>query len=202
VSNDELDTIRNAMVEREGLIASIFSLLRNAPRYVPACFNVQTALMFPRSRLVMILKLNDLQRALDISLATTHGAVSPRTPTFRTKLIPRSPESSSSLLGSAPTQCTKTTSAFCGNVVPGKASRRIGSWITSGSGTTSTGSTRTSTQPFLGNRVSLTSCYSGLRFVEWGMDARAEAVKVLLWLKGLRERGWNGAFEVSAGLLP
>jgi aarF domain-containing kinase len=34
VSNDELDTIRNAMVEREGLIASIFSLLRNAPRYV------------------------------------------------------------------------------------------------------------------------------------------------------------------------
>jgi hypothetical protein len=30
-----------------------------------------------RRRLVMILKLNDLQRALDISLATTHGAVSP-----------------------------------------------------------------------------------------------------------------------------
>ena len=34
------------------------------------------------------------------------------------------------------------------------------------------------------------------------MDARARAVKVLLWLKGLRERGWEGAFEVSAGLQP
>ena len=43
---------------------------------------------------------------------------------------------------------------------------------------------------------------SGLRVVEWGMDARARAVKVLLWLKGLRERGWEGAFEVSAGLQP
>lgn len=48
----------------------------------------------------------------------------------------------------------------------------------------------------------LTSCDSGLRVVEWGMDARARAVKVVLWLKGLKERGWHGAFEVSAGLQP
>ena len=38
-----------------------------------------------RRRLVMILKLNDLQRALDISLATTHGAVSP--PATRSSLF-------------------------------------------------------------------------------------------------------------------
>jgi aarF domain-containing kinase len=82
VNNDELDAIRNAMVEREGLIASIFSLLRNAPRYVHLHsgpkFAEKLNMRSLRRRLVMILKLNDLQRALDLSLATTHGAV--RTP--------------------------------------------------------------------------------------------------------------------------
>lgn len=79
VNNDELDAIRNAMVEREGLIASIFSLLRNAPRYVHLHsgpkFAEKLNMHSLRRRLVMILKLNDLQRALDLSLATTHGAV-------------------------------------------------------------------------------------------------------------------------------
>lgn len=84
----------------------------------------------------------------------------------------------------------------------GKASRRTGSWTTSRSGTTSIGSTRTSA--LLATTTAFTDnvSHSGLRLVEWGMDARAEAVKVLLWLKGLRERGWHGAFEVSAGVLP
>ncbi|KAL7422830.1 hypothetical protein Q5752_002126 [Cryptotrichosporon argae] len=56
MSNDEVERLRVAMMEREGLIVSIFELLRTVPR-----------------RLLMILKLSDLQRSLDFSLATTHG---------------------------------------------------------------------------------------------------------------------------------
>lgn len=32
IDDKEMNVLRNAMVEREGLIASIFALLRNAPR--------------------------------------------------------------------------------------------------------------------------------------------------------------------------
>ncbi|OXC66267.1 hypothetical protein AYX13_04990 [Cryptococcus neoformans] len=53
---DQIRKLRAAMLEREGLIASIFELLRIVPR-----------------RMLMILKLSDLQRSLDQSLATTHG---------------------------------------------------------------------------------------------------------------------------------
>ncbi|KAJ9108246.1 hypothetical protein QFC19_002494 [Naganishia cerealis] len=149
MNNDELDAIRTAMVEREGLIAAIFSLLRNAPR-----------------RLVMILKLNDLQRALDISLATTHGA-------SRVFII---------------------VARFCAFAVHEEDQRLLlerrakqgltTDWIVD----------------YIKEWYNFQVFYNGLRIVEWGMDARARAVKVLLWLKGLRERGWEGAFEVSAGL--
>lgn len=56
MSGSELDQIRSAVTDQTGLITSIFTLLRNAPR-----------------RLIMILKLNDLSRGLDQSLHTTHG---------------------------------------------------------------------------------------------------------------------------------
>ncbi|GFZ47956.1 ABC1 family protein MCP2 homolog [Saitozyma sp. JCM 24511] len=56
MSDNDLSKLRNAMLEREGLIVSIFELLRTVPK-----------------RLLMILKLSDLQRSLDQSLATTHG---------------------------------------------------------------------------------------------------------------------------------
>lgn len=42
--------------------------------------------------------------------------------------------------------------------------------------------------------------HSGLRFVEWGLDTKAKFVKISLWFKGLRERGWSGAFNAAAGL--
>lgn len=42
--------------------------------------------------------------------------------------------------------------------------------------------------------------YSGLRMIEWGMDARARIVKIGLWVDGLRRRGWHGAFDAAAGL--
>ena len=52
----ELSKLRHAVMEREGLLVDIFELLRRVPR-----------------RLLMILKLSDLQRSLDYSLSTTHG---------------------------------------------------------------------------------------------------------------------------------
>ncbi|ORX34080.1 ABC1 family-domain-containing protein [Kockovaella imperatae] len=56
MDDKEIAKLRAAVMERDGLIVSIFELLRTVPR-----------------RLLMILKLSDLQRSLDQSLATTHG---------------------------------------------------------------------------------------------------------------------------------
>ncbi|WVR04771.1 hypothetical protein IAU60_001783 [Kwoniella sp. DSM 27419] len=56
MNDDQVGKLRAAMMERDDLIVSIFELLRTVPR-----------------RLLMILKLSDLQRSLDESLATTHG---------------------------------------------------------------------------------------------------------------------------------
>jgi aarF domain-containing kinase len=56
MDDNELKKLRAAVMEREGLILEIFELLRRVPK-----------------RLLMILKLSDLQRSLDHSLHTTHG---------------------------------------------------------------------------------------------------------------------------------
>jgi aarF domain-containing kinase len=57
-SEEELDAIRHAVVEREGLLVSIFDMLRRVPR-----------------RVLMVFKLNDLTRSLDHALHTTHSSV-------------------------------------------------------------------------------------------------------------------------------
>jgi aarF domain-containing kinase len=44
-TEEEMEAIRNAVIEREGLLLSVFDLLRRVPR-----------------RLLMLLKLNDLTR--------------------------------------------------------------------------------------------------------------------------------------------
>ncbi|KAG8963093.1 hypothetical protein FRC03_003458 [Tulasnella sp. 419] len=54
-SEEELEAIRRALVQKDGLLPMLFALLRRMPR-----------------RVLMILKLNDLTRNLDNSLATTH----------------------------------------------------------------------------------------------------------------------------------
>lgn len=54
----EMEIIRSAVVQKEGLLVSVFDLLRRVPR-----------------RVLMLLKLNDLVRSLDRSLATTHSNV-------------------------------------------------------------------------------------------------------------------------------
>ncbi|KAF5393286.1 hypothetical protein D9757_000603 [Collybiopsis confluens] len=57
-SEEEMEAIRTAVVSREGLLVSVFDVLRRVPR-----------------RVLMILKLNDLTRSLDHSLATTHSNI-------------------------------------------------------------------------------------------------------------------------------
>jgi hypothetical protein len=57
-SEAELDAIRAAVVEQEGLLLSIFDVLRRVPR-----------------RVLMVFKLNDLTRSLDHALHTTHASV-------------------------------------------------------------------------------------------------------------------------------
>ncbi|KAH9935550.1 ABC1 family-domain-containing protein [Fomitopsis serialis] len=55
-TEEEMEAIRNAVVEKEGLLLSVFDVLRRVPR-----------------RVLMVLKLNDLTRSLDRALATTHS---------------------------------------------------------------------------------------------------------------------------------
>ncbi|KAG6874487.1 hypothetical protein C0995_010397 [Termitomyces sp. Mi166 len=57
-SEAELDAIRNAVVSTEGLLTSVFDVLRRVPR-----------------RVLMVLKLNDLTRSLDYALMTTHSNI-------------------------------------------------------------------------------------------------------------------------------
>ncbi|OCH84899.1 ABC1-domain-containing protein [Obba rivulosa] len=57
-TEQELEAIRNAVVQREGLLLSVFDVLRRVPR-----------------RVLMVLKLNDLTRSLDHALMTTHSSV-------------------------------------------------------------------------------------------------------------------------------
>lgn len=55
---EELDLIRKAVMEREGVLQSVFDVLRRVPR-----------------RVLMLLKLNDLTRSLDHALDTTHSNI-------------------------------------------------------------------------------------------------------------------------------
>ncbi|KAJ3575126.1 hypothetical protein NP233_g1307 [Leucocoprinus birnbaumii] len=57
-SEEEMEAIRNAVVAQDGLILSVFDVLRRVPR-----------------RVLMVLKLNDLTRNLDNALSTTHSNI-------------------------------------------------------------------------------------------------------------------------------
>jgi len=57
-TEEEMDAIRNAVINQEGLLLSVFDILRKVPR-----------------RVLMVLKLNDLTRSLDHALMTTHSNV-------------------------------------------------------------------------------------------------------------------------------
>ncbi|PFH51495.1 hypothetical protein AMATHDRAFT_142374 [Amanita thiersii Skay4041] len=57
-THEEMEAIRDAVVNREGLLLSVFDVLRRVPR-----------------RVLMVLKLNDLARSLDHALVTTHSNI-------------------------------------------------------------------------------------------------------------------------------
>ncbi|ETW80424.1 hypothetical protein HETIRDRAFT_320637 [Heterobasidion irregulare TC 32-1] len=57
-TEEEMEAIRNAVITREGLLLSVFNVLRRVPR-----------------RVLMVFKLNDLTRSLDHALATTHSKI-------------------------------------------------------------------------------------------------------------------------------
>ncbi|KAN0132090.1 ABC1 family domain containing protein [Lactarius tabidus] len=57
-TDQEVEALRNAVMTKEGLLLSVFDILRNMPR-----------------RVLMVFKLNDLTRSLDHALATTHSKV-------------------------------------------------------------------------------------------------------------------------------
>ncbi|KAF4620976.1 hypothetical protein D9613_000699 [Agrocybe pediades] len=57
-TDEEKDAIRNAVMNQDGVLLSVFDLLRRIPR-----------------RVLMVLKLNDLTRSLDYALMTTHSGV-------------------------------------------------------------------------------------------------------------------------------
>jgi len=60
LSDDEKDHIRKTVMEKEGLLVDVMALLRRVPR-----------------AMLMVLKINDLTRALDANLHTTHGSARP-----------------------------------------------------------------------------------------------------------------------------
>lgn len=57
-TEQEVEAMRNAVMAKEGLLISVFDILRNVPR-----------------RVLMVFKLNDLTRNLDHALSTTHSKV-------------------------------------------------------------------------------------------------------------------------------
>ncbi|KAI0949682.1 hypothetical protein AcW1_009217 [Taiwanofungus camphoratus] len=57
-TEEEMEAIRKVVVQKEGLLFSLFDVLRRVPR-----------------RVLMVFKLNDLTRSLDRALATTHSNI-------------------------------------------------------------------------------------------------------------------------------
>ncbi|KAF9012345.1 ABC1 family-domain-containing protein [Cyathus striatus] len=57
-SEEEMEAIRKAVAQQEGILLSVFTILRRVPR-----------------RVLMVLKLNDLVRGLDFALKTTHSNI-------------------------------------------------------------------------------------------------------------------------------
>lgn len=57
-TEEEMEGIRNAVISQQGLLLSVFDVLRRVPR-----------------RVLMVLKLNDLTRSLDHALMTTHSNI-------------------------------------------------------------------------------------------------------------------------------
>jgi len=156
-SADELKLIRGTLVSQEGIFAEILKILRNVPR-----------------RLLMILKVNDLTRSLDLSLRTTHSEI-------RIWLI---------------------VARFCGLAIWIDEVRRLRIELAELRRHFRFYSTLNLLVRFVHSWWQYQQCYNFLRVFEMGMDAYAGLTKSMMYVSGLMvsEGGFSNAKRKAAGL--
>ncbi|KAG1742820.1 ABC1 family-domain-containing protein [Suillus lakei] len=157
-TEEEMELIRNTVAQGD-ILVSVLDVLRRLPR-----------------RVLMVMKLNDLARHLDHSLATTHSSV-------RIFLI---------------------TSKYCMKAVWQDEKNRFregglgfGSFL--GSAWCVESSTLT-THLIASTCRTFATGYSKITFIERMMDMQASLVKSSAWLRGFYSRGLAGAHDAAAGL--
>lgn len=129
----------------------------------------------------MILKLSDLQRSLDVSLATTHGPVS----------LARAYVS---ITANVQTRIFVIVARYCADAVWQADLQDFRNTVQS------TGVTLSSTAFIVRSFFSHLYWSTALGTAERYMDLRAQWVKINLWLKGWSKGGIAVAEEMSAGL--
>ena len=124
----------------------------------------------------MILKLSDLQRSLDQSLATTHGQ--------------------SRIFVIVARYCAKAgkQSHYTSN----SANKQV--WDDDFTSFRSHSLSLRSLTSLLGSWWNYTYWTTSLRIVEMGMDTKARMIKIGLWVKGLSSGGLSAANAKMAGL--
>ncbi|KZT26756.1 ABC1-domain-containing protein [Neolentinus lepideus HHB14362 ss-1] len=170
-SEEEMDAIRKAVIHHEGILLSVFDVLRQVPR-----------------RVLMVLKLNDLTRCawagsdvvslpvkamlilhrnLDHALMTTHSNI-------RVFLI---------------------MAKYCAYAVWRDDRIRLGDQM------------RERRLVSIGLLWEYFACWwryeklhTSFAIAEWAMDWKAQLVKTMAWLRGLRTLGFDGAYRAAAGL--
>lgn len=149
-SEEEMDAIRKAVIHHEGILLSVFDVLRQVPR-----------------RVLMVLKLNDLTRNLDHALMTTHSNI-------RVFLI---------------------MAKYCAYAVWRDDRIRLGDQM------------RERGLVSIGLLWEYFACWwryeklhTSFAIAEWAMDWKAQLVKTMAWLRGLRTLGFDGAYRAAAGL--
>ncbi|KAG1775442.1 ABC1 family-domain-containing protein [Suillus placidus] len=157
-TEEEMELIRNTVAQGD-ILVSVLDVLRRLPR-----------------RVLMVMKLNDLARHLDHSLATTHSSV-------RIFLI---------------------TSKYCMKAVWQDEKDRFregglgfGSFLGSAWCVKSSALTTHLIAP---SYRAFATGYSKITFIELMMDWQASLVKSSAWLRGFYSRGLVGAHDAAAGL--
>jgi aarF domain-containing kinase len=74
-TEQELEAIRNAVMTEEGLLLSVFDILRNVPRRVLMVFKLNDLTRYYSSSQCSTVLMRHLNRSLDHALSTTHSKV-------------------------------------------------------------------------------------------------------------------------------
>jgi aarF domain-containing kinase len=75
-TEQEVEALRDAVMTREGLLISVFDILRNVPRRVLMVFKLNDLTRYHQSLWHVVTLTNLLNRSLDHALSTTHSKVS------------------------------------------------------------------------------------------------------------------------------